>query len=262
VCLTGLLASAACERTHNLASSEVGDTGLADAGAGDAGGEDGGPNTDATFALCGNSACACANGRDDDGDELTDGMDPECTGPYDEDEASFATRENKEGNPRCADCFFDGNARSNDDGCFLAESCVSDGTTTISSPMCDTCTPTEECVNNCLPRTPNGCDCFGCCLIDDGTRLIPIQLVDSCSLAVLDEEDKCPTCYPSSKCMNPCGRCELCAGKTLDDLPADCQGGEYGFTCDDGGEACETSQTCQGLGYYCVQGCCAPPVPF
>src|SRR6185295_17575680 len=42
-------------------------------------------------ALCDDHVCRCDNGKDDDGDGLSDGFDPECTGPYDDDETSFST---------------------------------------------------------------------------------------------------------------------------------------------------------------------------
>src|SRR5262245_10911807 len=42
-------------------------------------------------SACGSAGCACSNGIDDDGDGLVDGFDPECTGPLDNDEGSFAT---------------------------------------------------------------------------------------------------------------------------------------------------------------------------
>src|SRR5688500_10744812 len=41
--------------------------------------------------LCGDAGCVCSNGLDDDDDGAADGLDPECTGPYDDDEGSFAT---------------------------------------------------------------------------------------------------------------------------------------------------------------------------
>src|SRR5688572_6561790 len=40
--------------------------------------------------LCGGD-CVCDNGLDDDEDGLIDGLDPECTGPFDNDEGTFAT---------------------------------------------------------------------------------------------------------------------------------------------------------------------------
>src|SRR5688572_29043604 len=41
--------------------------------------------------LCGDAGCACSNGLDDDDDGFADGLDAECTGPYDDDEGTFAT---------------------------------------------------------------------------------------------------------------------------------------------------------------------------
>ena len=255
VCLSGLLLGGGCERTHNLVSRGSDDAEIGDAAdLGDAGFFDGAvTTTDAGVVLCGKRACACANGIDDDGDRLVDGFDPECTGPYDQDELTFATGEVKEGSPKCSDCFFDGNPGSGDDDCKIASSCARDATTAVSSGSCRTCTPTPECVDNCLPRTPNGCDCFGCCEVHSGESTLPILLVDTCSLADLGDETKCPRCIPNTECINPCGRCELCAGKTLATLPADC-GNEY--TCDEA-EVCGTDQSCPASA-YCVQGCCAP----
>ncbi len=42
-------------------------------------------------ARCGTHVCACDDGLDNDGEGLMDGVDPESTGPYDDDESSFAT---------------------------------------------------------------------------------------------------------------------------------------------------------------------------
>ena len=55
--------------------------------------------------------------------------------------------------------------------------------------------------------------------------------------------------------MNTCGECELCAGKTVDDLPAECGATP---TCD-GAPACSQSSDCDGSA-YCQQGCCLPIV--
>jgi len=247
----------ACARTTNLADSLPKQA------------EDGGPDasrlldgavvTEAGLARCGSQPCACDNGLDDDGDGLVDGLDSECTGPYDMDEATFATGEVKDGNPRCSDCFFDGNAGSGDDGCQVAASCALNGTALDAPRSCNGCTPSGECIDNCLSRTPNGCDCFGCCEVRAGASLVKVLLADSCSLALLDDEQRCPRCIPSSTCRNECGRCELCPGKTPADLPTDCkQPGGAEYTCDEG-QACGKSQECTGQS-YCVQGCCVPVV--
>ena len=216
--------------------------------------------SDAGVVFCGESPCACSNGIDDDGDELIDGFDGECTGPYDQDEQTFATGEVKPSNPHCADCFFDGNDGAGDDTCNIAASCSSEGNASGAVGACPTCAPSDSCVDNCLPRTPNGCDCFGCCEVqsDDGEKFT-IFLVDTCSVDDLRDPDKCPSCVLSKFCVNPCGECELCPGKTLDELPAKCMvGSGPGFLCE-GGDACAPDLPCTP-GNYCGQGCCQPIV--
>jgi hypothetical protein len=204
---------------------------------------------DAGLAQCGNHVCACSNGGDDDGDNKIDGFDGECTGAYDDDERTFATGTVSTGNPQCVDCFFDGNPGA-DDKCRVAASCGQTGSSEGAPAACNTCSPGDECKERCLPRTPNGCDCFGCCVVETGTGSLQVQLTDTCSLDVVNDPTKCPTCHLNDACLNPCGRCELCPGQTLTDLPADCQG-----------QACEGTTTCSATrpcsnGNYCSQGCC------
>jgi hypothetical protein len=215
--------------------------------------------SDAGVVYCGEAPCACSNGMDDDGDGLVDGFDGECTGPYDQDEATFATGEVKQGNPHCSDCFFDGNSPSNDDGCLVSVTCSEDGNAQNAIGACPSCEVSVACVNNCLPRTPNGCDCFGCCEVTTPRGKVNIQLVDTCSITELDDVGKCPRCIPAEDCQNPCGECELCPGKTLADLPASCaNGGGPGFSCDEG-DVCRSAGECPAGG-YCGQGCCQPVV--
>jgi hypothetical protein len=252
-----LLCIAACARTTNLASNQLGAE--PDSGLGLDGGVDANvPRMDAGVALCGNQPCACSNNRDDDGDGFIDGFDAECTGPYDQDEGTFATGATKDGNPHCVDCFFDSNGGSGDDGCLLAVSCSVDGTTSDSVPACNTCTPSSRCVDSCLPRTPNGCDCFGCCELNLANDKVFIRLTDTCSLRNVSDTEACPRCTVTESCFNPCGRCELCPGKTLDALPSDCAEGDLAYTCEQG-TACGDSTPC-GYSEYCVQGCCVPVV--
>ena len=60
----------------------------------------------------------CSDGIDNDGDGLIDSADPECTGPADNDESSFATGIPGDNMDACKqDCFFDGNSGMGDDGC-------------------------------------------------------------------------------------------------------------------------------------------------
>lgn len=198
----------------------------------------------------------CSNGIDDDADGLIDGLDPECTGPADNDEASFGTGipgDNRD--PMWQDCFFDGNSGAGDDGCRYRTGCLT-GELPQSDPDC---TLSAACTEFCEPGTPNGCDCFGCCavLAGDGST-VNIILGGSCSEATLDDTTACPRCTPTTQCDNPCGRCELCPGKTAADLPVDCapdSGPPYG--CDNGEQVCSATAACPS-GYSCELGCCLP----
>jgi hypothetical protein len=256
-----LASSTACERTHELLPPVVMD------GGSDAQGDGAVPpyfNDAAGVFMCTDHVCACSNQDDDDGDTFTDGFDPECTGPYDDDELTFATGMTKEGNPHCADCFFDSNAGSGDDGCSIPERCTQ-GTDTGGTGMCRTCTPDEKCMMKCLPRTPNGCDCFGCCQIEDGMQSDAILLADTCSMTDLADPIKCPRCVlnlnydpvtSAGPCFNPCERCELCAGKTVVD--SDCGDGDVAHDCEGGAEVCGGTNVLCGELAWCIQGCCAP----
>lgn len=171
--------------------------------------------------LCGNHACQCNNGIDDDGDGTSDGFDVECTGGIDDEESSFATGipgDNRD--PKWQDCFFDGNSGAGDDRCRYPSGCLT-GELSQDAPACAV---TETCRNNCQPRTPNGCDCFGCCSVQlAGRGHVDILLNDSCSLEKIGDVDACPPCTKSTACGNECGECELCPGKTPADLPVHCQ---------------------------------------
>lgn len=216
--------------------------------------------TDGGITLCGDVPCSCSNGKDDDNDGLTDGFDPECTGAFDDDEDSFATGVHGEDrDARCQDCFFDGNSGPGDDGCRRAASCAIDGNASSASGACGTCVATNLCISTCAARTPNGCDCFGCCEVQTPQGKVNVLLRDTCSLASIEDDTACPRCTPATDCRNDCGRCELCPGKTLMDLPEDCTGSDgLGYTCDNAA-VCGTNVPC-GEFAYCVQGCCTPLV--
>jgi hypothetical protein len=239
----------------------------------------------------------CDNGKDDDGDGLIDGFDPECSGPLDNDEGSFATGipgDNRD--PNWQDCFFDGNSGAGDDDCRYATGCL-----TGELPQTDKdCQLSDACVKFCAKLTVNGCDCFGCCTVTtpDGST-VDIHEAATCSMANIDDEKACPRCTKSTQCGNDCGECELCAGKTLEDLPAKCTppppgtggasnggasskggasstGGTGGTTSSGGtssGGTGGTTQTCEGgeaicgpngpycaPSEYCSFGCCIPSI--
>jgi hypothetical protein len=204
---------------------------------------------------CGKHVCACDDGLDNDGDGLPDGLDPECTAAFDDDEASFATGLNNKQNG-CRDCFWDSNSGNGDDGCRYPSECLT-GAAPSGNGNCGSCDVSAECVSSCRPRTPNGCDCFGCCeVVRPSGEHVFIELRDECSLARLDDLTSCPRCVPSSACQNPCGRCELCLGKTADMLPADCKrDAGPAYTCDDGFSSCDKTADCR-ISEYCQLGCC------
>jgi hypothetical protein len=203
-------------------------------------------------APCGNGACACSNGIDDDLDGLRDGFDPECSAPFDNREDSFAIGAHGEDqDTKCQDCFFDDDSGGE---CKRARSCALDGTPASGTGACRSCTVEPSCKDSCLPRVPNGCDCYGCCEVwRDGARLPPVLLTQDCSLANLTNPDVCTPCTPAIGCVNPCETCELCTGRTLQDLPASCGNAA---TCE-GAVTCASEADCPSL-HYCLQGCCVP----
>jgi hypothetical protein len=208
-------------------------------------------------ARCGKAPCACDDGIDNDGDGLIDGFDPECTGSFDNDEGSFGIgKPQRHGN--CRECYWD-DAVGLGHGCRYPSECLR-GQAPPSNGACTSCSVSQSCIDSCLDRTPNGCDCFGCCEIAraDGSEVF-IELTDSCSLQKLDDEKACPRCVQNTQCQNPCGRCELCLGRTkASQLPADCAasgGNAPAFTCDQGETVCASSAECPGM-RYCQLGCC------
>ncbi len=232
---------------------------------------------DAGQVLCGDAPCECSDGIDNDGDGFIDGFDVECTGPYDDDEGSFATGipgDNKD--PIWQDCFFDGNSGSGDDGCRYRTGCL----TGELDPSDRDCQLSQQCIDFCQRYAPNGCDCFGCCEVFTGDGSVFVQIGNTCSFEEIDDEAACPRCVQNTECVNTCGTCELCAGKTVDDLPAECfddstdpdmgtTGGDMGttgdmggggdepvYTCDNGEQVCSADIPCTDPNQYCSLGCC------
>jgi hypothetical protein len=240
-----------------------------------------GGTLNATGGAIATGTTACSDGKDNDGDGLTDGFDPECTGPADNDEGTFATGipgDNRD--PKWQDCFFDGNSGAGDDDCRYATGCL-----TGDLPADDKdCKLTDACIKFCAPLTPNGCDCFGCCTVQlPSGDSIDIQTDASCSLDKAANADACPRCVKSDACGNTCGHCELCPGKTIADLPDDCAptgaggassgtggagtggstttGGGPSYTCDGGEQVCGPDLPRCELGTYCSLGCCLVQPP-
>ncbi len=200
---------------------------------------------------------ACSNCLDDDGDGLVDAFDPECTGPLDDDEATFATGIPGDNVDFCQDCFFDGNSGHGDDGCQYATACLTgEAPRARGASGCFSCEVTDRCRNSCLELTPNGCDCFGCCAVRAPSgETHNVRLSDTCTAQSADIPEKCEACVPSVDCFNDCGPCEICIGKTTLD-PG----------CDEGPvlrclhqALCDEETPCPE-GQYCLTGCCIPSV--
>ena len=126
-------------------------------------------------------------------------------------------------------------------------------------------TQSTMCADICLPFTPNGCDCFGCCTFPELTGLgedgedayvwIGSKDADNtgiCTFEDILDTEKCPRCTPVGNCLNTCDVCEICIGKPLP--PPEC------FTddqCPPGVEPCNIldADPC-GPSAYCISGCC------
>lgn len=202
----------------------------------------------------------CNNGKDDDGDGLIDYLDPECTTPYDDDEASFAKGipgdgEDGSSDPCKFDCAFDGNSGSGDDGCLFSGTCIS-GSTYYACPYDPAaakdptkCPPqSTKCVDKCSALTPNGCDYLGCCdVFDSSGKRHRVRLHSPCTFATLSDPTKCVPCEQVVEYTKPCDRCDVCLGKWS--VPSDCKPQCTGGTRCGPGLPCPTGQ-------WCLTGCC------
>ncbi len=222
-----------------------------------------------------------------DNDEVPDGLiddkDPECLGPCDNTEGPVLTTgtPGTTGNQCQADCYFDGGNGCGGGDCCWDYSCYEESPV----PQCPSTTPAlgicaepqpETCLPLCGPLTPNGCDCFGCCTLDEGASYVYLgseeQNNGTCTFADATNPELCKPCTPNEDCLNTCGRCELCLGKT--EIPADCfpgtggsggmgGGGGSGGTggssdrCSSGVQACGLpgDPPCPAGG-FCLTGCC------
>jgi len=226
---------------------------------------------------CGGSTpFRCGNCLDDDSDGYVDASDPECLGPCDdsEDELYSGAELTVTGSCRI-DCYFDRNSGSGDDGCSWSYSCdpgsVAPAYPPTGSAMCayqpslPACNPgsaeLSACSAGCLPLTPNGCDCFGCCELPAGSGSFvwlgsPQIQQAHCELASSADRDACKPCTPVPSCQNTCEECELCVGKT--ELPPQCSGAG-GPVCNEGVRSCDprSGAGCSAL-EYCITGCCVP----
>jgi hypothetical protein len=244
-------------------------------------GADAGPSSNPTPpgpcvpVSCGGTLRQCGNCSDDDGDGRIDAEDPECLGPCDDSEAELFSGISVRVNGSCrSDCYFDLNSGSGDDGCNWSFRCDPQATAPLYSPtglaMCEY-DPTlavcqmdsaraRACEAGCLPLTPNGCDCFGCCELPAQSGnyiwLGSENQQNHCELESSADPTKCRPCTPVPSCQNDCKECELCVGKPT--LPASC-GSAARPACAEGVQPCDPSDSgsCGAL-HYCITGCCVP----
>lgn len=263
-----------------------------DGRAGGGGTGTGGQPVPTEVSPCAGKVYACGDLVDNDGDGLIDAQDPSCLGPCDNTEDSlFGGIPGQNQAPCRQDCYWDDDTGSGNDQCFwdhrcdplsvppnyfpepsVGDACAYDedanlqGTNQSCAELSEA--QSDTCSNTCLPLTPNGCDCFGCCERPGGGFVYVGSLgLDGstlCTLDALDDPNLCHPCTPVPGCQNDCGRCEYCLGKTV--LPDDCDPtGEGGgpteaqcppelTPCGGPGQAVCPSET------YCLTGCCVPVV--
>jgi len=234
------------------------------------GGAGGGAGSGGGGGSAGCGTTQCSDCIDNDGDGLIDSADPECTGPLDNDESSFATGIPGDNMDPCKqDCFFDGNSGQGDDGCNWNLGCEPTPAERNGCRALDPSTPqcmmqTGMCQQFCGRLTPNGCDCFGCCTVYDAAG-VPhdVRLVASCTADKLSDPVACPPCTKTTTCGNPCDPCEYCLGR-----PPTMNCNPDGGTPDGGSYMCPNNEVpCNPIdrncpaNYYCLTGCCIPNIP-
>ncbi|HEU0032032.1 MAG TPA: hypothetical protein VFQ53_15470 [Kofleriaceae bacterium] len=269
VCLTVVAITACGGKGGGGGNTDGGDP------TGDGGGNgDGGGSGDGGITGCDPTFPECSDCADNDGDGDIDGFDVECTGPFDDNEASFATGIPGDNiDPVQQDCFFDGNSGAGDDGCNIHVCCLLGATTKADCPLganqynpqecpppIGTGTISQMCIDTCGKLAPPGCDCFGCCTVcDPATNMcfdidINPAVSPDCDASNISDPAKCLRCTKNTQCGNgECGgsTCVLCPGQDPNDLPPECSG----QMCPTGSVTCGADGSCPADS-YCANGCC------
>jgi hypothetical protein len=303
------LAAAGASCSSDSSSSSGTASGGANAGGGNAGGGNaGGANAGGgtytgsggaptEIKTCQGKIYACGDLEDNDDDGLIDSQDPDCLGPCDNTEDSYYGGIPGQNNAPCKmDCYFDQDTGSGNDGCYWNHECDPNSVSPNYYPepanQCEydlsastpgtplSCAELDQsqstlCLDYCGPLTPNGCDCFGCCeLPAESGSYVWLGSIGAagdtvCSIDSIGDPDLCHPCKPVAACLNDCGHCELCLGKT--ELPADCfdppgTGGGGGAGGGGSPQDCPPEFPPCGLegqaqcpiNSYCLTGCCVP----
>lgn len=265
----------------------MGDPRGAGQGAGSTAGPAAGGGAPTETATCQGHIYACGDLQDNDNDGLLDSQDADCLGPCDNTEDSlFGGIPGQPGPPCVLDCYFDQDSGAGNDECYwnhacddheqapeyypepwLGSACEHDenANTPGTGQSCAElfAEQSTQCMDYCGPLTPNGCDCFGCCELPSGSGNFVwlgsegVNGNSVCTHDAVDDPTICHPCDPVDACLNGCGNCELCLGKT--ELPPECfdpdGGGEQ--ECPEGVQACGLpGQDPCPQGSYCITGCC------
>lgn len=180
--------------------------------------------------LCEGAALACGDCVDNDQDGLVDLDDPDCLGECQNAEDTFFGSVVDPNPGRCAlDCYFDDDSGFGNDGCTWSHHCdplsvapgyPPSGESCAYAPeepilgasglACETAaaSQSETCLETCLPRTPKGCDCFGCCLFPDAPGPVWIGSRDAenrptCTRDAVADETRCRPCTQVASCLVP-----------------------------------------------------------
>jgi len=233
---------------------------------------------------CHGQVYQCGDTKDNDFNGLIDMDDPTCTGPCDNNEGGLYPNQPGQAGPPCkVDCFF--GPHTGNDGCYWDHRCDSlegfpsyypesnhgalcayAGPTAIVGPMNKTCADLKQiqspqCLSTCLPLTPNGCDCFGCCELPAGTNHFvwlgstnPQGQHCMMDTPTLLDPTLCQPCTPVMSCFKPCTKCEKCLGKAIPD-----PGCTVGEQCPAGVQPCGLpGQASCPTTQFCNTGCCYP----
>ena len=182
----------------------------------------------------------CADGEDNDDDGFVDWADPDCLHPCDNGEGSLNMEVPGANNAPCKmDCFFDSDGGSGNDNCYWNHECDPlagppnyypqpenqceynpDANTPGTSLSCAElfADQADSCDAYCEPLTPNGCDCFGCCVIPgaptpvflDSNGIDPDTNPTKCTFDKLNDPTVCHPCTQVESCFNDCKPCEVC----------------------------------------------------
>ena len=161
---------------------------------------------------------------------MIDYADPECVGPNDNDESSFATGIPGDNVDACKqDCFFDGNSGMGDDHCLwqlkcdpLSQSASCPYDPSYASQHAERVLDIELAIADLHRQLPQaGAERLRLLwLLSDPGRAERDSPGATCTAAKFNDPVACPPCTQVTQCANTCEHCEICIGKPT--LPADC----------------------------------------